>query len=187
MKFEKTKRLLQREIRISEKMYRCLRRLAKKSGAEFVRLDDQCWFEVEGKRGPKDVERKKEKILTALINEGIGDERGVFSGSPWFEVKIEFGGLTLERIREAIEERRFIKLSMSETTDGVTKLWHRDNLNTPIELRELEDGLLRLTYVCETLSDMRMLTSHFCGGLTYHFWDTIEQIRVDHQELEYDW
>lgn len=188
MKFEKPERLLQREIRTTDKMYRRLRRLAKEIGAVFIQDYGHCWFEVEGKRGPKDIEKKRLRLVSRLDDEELGDERGVFSGEPWFEVKIEFGGVSVDRIRNSIEGRDgFRELQISETVAGVTYLWHRKNPNTPIEMRFVPESTHRLTYACETLSEMRLLTSYLCGGLTYHFWDTIEQIRVDHQELEYDW
>jgi len=103
MKFLKPTPVLRRDIQLTDKMERALKRIARDLNVSFESNPHfGCCFKVEGKRGPASVEKKRALIVQTLMEVGVGDERGPFTGHLWYAAQIEFHGIAVDDFRRSM-------------------------------------------------------------------------------------
>ena len=116
---------------------------------------------------------RKELLLNEITERNLGDNRGVFSGTPWFYADFICESVSIDNFREVMRRKQSkLHLKICELDFPIVNhicCEHTQNRLAYIELFFDIDGRLRIKTSCETFQERRLIVSYFSGFIADHF------------------
>jgi hypothetical protein len=166
--------------------------VARKLRIKFVHrraCENLCFFTISSRVKGGWVDRK-ELLLNAITESNLGDNRGVFSGAPWFYADFICEKVSMDNFREVIRRKQSkLHLKICELDSPIVNhvcCEHIQNRYAYIDLFFEIDGRLRIKTSCETFQERRLIVSYFSGFIADHFSKQVTDFQVKLSERSFE-